>query len=242
MAQQLLGDQIDIHTGGIDHIPVHHTNEIAQTESATGKTFANIWVHNNHLKVNGTKISKSLGNGYTLADIEEHGLDVEAFKLMVLSSHFQTEGNFTWEILEASQSRLNNLRRMADLKFQTVEFAPQTDFTKYQQLLLEAMCDNLDTPKALSILSNQVSELESSLVNKVQINEFSRYLVYIDDLFGFNLSTRLDINGEQKKLLKTRAQARLDKNWKTSDEIRDMLQAQNIHINDTQNLQIWSRA
>lgn len=241
MAQQLLGDQIDIHTGGIDHIPVHHTNEIAQTESVTGKTFANIWVHNNHLKVDGTKISKSLGNGYTLADIEEHGLDVEAFKLMVLSSHFQTEGNFTWEILEASQSRLNNLRRMADLKFQTVESAPQTDFAEYQKLLLEAMCDNLDTPKALSILSSQVSELESSFINTSQLNEFSRYLVYIDDLFGFSLSTRQDINSEQNMLLKTRAQARLDKNWKKSDEIRDVLQAQNIYINDTQNLQVWSR-
>ncbi|MFO0920450.1 MAG: cysteine--tRNA ligase [Candidatus Saccharimonadales bacterium] len=241
MAQQLLGDQIDIHTGGIDHIPVHHTNEIAQTESVTGKTFASIWIHNNHLKVDGTKISKSLGNGYTLTDIEERGLDVEAFKLMVLSSHFQTEGNFTWEILEASQSRLNNLRRMADLKFQAVKSAPQTDFAKYQELLLEVMCDNLDTPKALSILSTQVSELESNLVNTDQIDEFSKYLTYIDDLFGFSLSTRQDINTKQKQLIEARAQARLNKDWEKSDDIREKLKTQGIFINDTQNLQIWSR-
>ena len=106
MAREILGDQIDIHTGGIDHIPVHHTNEIAQTEAVTGKTFSTYWVHNNHLKVDGEKMAKSLGNIYTLKDITDRGFSLEAFKLTILSKHYRTEGNFTWDILEASNNRL----------------------------------------------------------------------------------------------------------------------------------------
>src|SRR5690606_38695624 len=87
MAMTLLGNTIDIHTGGIDHIPVHHTNEIAQSEAASGVRFANYWMHNNHLKVNGTKISKSLNNGYTLQDLEEKGYDPLDLRLFILQSH-----------------------------------------------------------------------------------------------------------------------------------------------------------
>ncbi|MDQ5912858.1 MAG: cysteinyl-tRNA synthetase, partial [Patescibacteria group bacterium] len=96
MAREILGDTIDIHTGGIDHIPVHHTNEIAQTEAVTGKKFSNFWIHANHIKVDGTKMSKSLGNIHTLQDILDKGFGLQAFKLVVLSKHYRTEGNFTW--------------------------------------------------------------------------------------------------------------------------------------------------
>ena len=108
IARETLGDTIDIHTGGIDHIPVHHVNEIAQSESLTGQQFSQIWLHNNHIKVDGRKMSKSLGNIITLSDITARGFSPMAFKLAILSKHYQTEGNFTWEILEAAQARLDH--------------------------------------------------------------------------------------------------------------------------------------
>ena len=119
IARETLGDSIDIHAGGIDHIPVHHTNEIAQSESLTGKQFSQIWLHNNHIKVDGRKMSKSLGNVITLEDIISRGFSPMAFKLAILSKHYQTEGNFTWEILEAAQARLNHWRDYAVLRHQT---------------------------------------------------------------------------------------------------------------------------
>ncbi|HMH69815.1 MAG TPA: hypothetical protein VK502_00280, partial [Candidatus Saccharimonadales bacterium] len=96
MAMSILGPTIDIHTGGIDHIPVHHTNEIAQSEAASGKEFSHFWIHNNHLKANGTKISKSLGNGYTLQDLEERGFTPLDFRMFVLQGQYSNEGNFTF--------------------------------------------------------------------------------------------------------------------------------------------------
>jgi cysteinyl-tRNA synthetase len=118
MAMSLLGETIDIHTGGIDHIPVHHTNEIAQSEAATGKKFSNFWIHNNHLKVDGTKISKSLGNGYTLSDLEQKGYSPLDLRLFVLQSHYRTEGNFTFENLTAAANRRRNWRNVAALRHQ----------------------------------------------------------------------------------------------------------------------------
>jgi len=119
IARETLGGTIDIHTGGIDHIPVHHTNEIAQSESLTGQQFAHMWLHNNHIKVDGRKMSKSLGNIITLSDITARGFSPMAFKLAILSKHYQTEGNFTWDILEAAQARLDHWRGYAALRHQT---------------------------------------------------------------------------------------------------------------------------
>src|SRR5690606_23356161 len=104
-----------IHTGGIDHIPVHHTNEIAQSEAATGKEFSRFWLHNNHMKVDGSKISKSLGNGFTLDDLEEKGFSALDFRLLVLQSHYQNEANFTIEALEAAKNRRKHWRDVACL-------------------------------------------------------------------------------------------------------------------------------
>ncbi|MCA9329993.1 cysteine--tRNA ligase, partial [Candidatus Saccharibacteria bacterium] len=139
MARELLGDQIDIHTGGIDHIPVHHTNEIAQTEALTGKTFSQFWVHANHLKVDGTKISKSLNNGYTLQDLIKRGYDLQAFKLLVLSKHYRTEGNFTWEILDSAQNRLNNWRTAIDILWQPQHINNSIDIMSYINKILIAL-------------------------------------------------------------------------------------------------------
>ncbi len=224
MARELLGDQIDIHTGGIDHIPVHHTNEIAQTEAVTGKRFSNVWLHANHIKVDGTKMSKSLGNIYTLQDIQDKGFDLQAFKLLVLSKHYRTEGNFTWDIIEAAQNRLNNWRAAGDRRWQGAGDG-ETD-----SKLLEHLQNDLDTAATLA----RIDELLGS-ENPVGIHKL---LDEIRDLLGIELH-RDDINDEQKQLITERETAREAKDWAKSDELRDALAEQGVLVRDTANGTIW---
>jgi cysteinyl-tRNA synthetase len=229
MAREILGDQIDIHTGGIDHIPVHHTNEIAQTEAVTGKPFSSIWMHANHIKVDGTKMSKSLGNVYTLQDVVDKGFDLQAFKLLVLSKHYRTEGNFTWEILEAAQNRLKNWQAVADLRWQR----ENTLNAEYD--IAGRLQDDLDTPTALAVVDSVLSIFEvDNTAPDIEVLE------QIRDLLGIDLF-KSDITDEQKTLIADRQQARDDKDWVRSDQLRDQLAAQGIGINDTPTGQIWFR-
>jgi cysteinyl-tRNA synthetase len=243
MARELLDDQIDIHTGGIDHIPVHHTNEIAQTEAVTGKQFSNYWLHNNHLKVDGEKMSKSLGNIYTLQDIEDKGFDIEAFKLTILSKHYRTEGNFTWEILEASQNRLNSYRAMADQLWQPSEQGTVDDaqINQAQEAVRAALQDDLNTPGALAALSQLESAIDTGGISKSSQTVFSAFLQWIDSVLGLVLSQRPTISEEQQILIKERQEARDDQNWEISDRLRNKLAGQGIEIKDTPRGQIWNR-
>lgn len=237
MAREILGDQIDIHTGGIDHIPVHHTNEIAQTEAITGKTFSNFWVHANHIKVDGTKMSKSLGNIYTLEDILAKGFDIQAFKLMILSKHYRTEGNFTWEILQAAQNLLNKWQATADLRWQAVDTKGSADLKDYKQSILQALEDDLNTPKAMMAV-DKLTELE--FVAESEVTEFNKLLEDINELLGIDL-LKEDISTEQKQLISTREAARGDKDWAKSDEIRDELEKSGLTVKDTSTGTVWSR-
>ena len=241
IARQNLGDQIDIHTGGIDHIPVHHTNEIAQTETVTNKKFCNYWFHNNHMKINGTKLSKSLGNSYSLSDIVDAGFSLDAFKLLVFSSHFTKEGNFTWDILEASQNRLISFQNMADAKWQTAVIAPKYDYNNACQRLLSSLQDNLNTPEALVKISDISNWVEHHLINSNDFKDFQNYLNTIDSLLGLQLSNRPDISAEQKRLINKRLIARNDNNWEQSDLLRDKLKQSGLIIKDTPVGQIWQR-
>ncbi len=238
MARALLGDQIDIHTGGIDHIPVHHTNEIAQTESLTGKQFSQIWFHNNHMKVNGTKLSKSLGNSYTVTDIQERGFGLQAFKLAILSKHYRTEGNFTWEILQAAQNLLNKWQATADLRWQTEEMPRSTDFSQYRDSIIAALQDDLNTPKAL-IAIDALTELE--YISSSELTEFNQLLESINQLLGINL-IKPDTSDDIKALITTREQARQDKDWDKSDQLRNQLKEKGIEVKDTPTGTVWSRA
>jgi cysteinyl-tRNA synthetase len=228
MAQELLGDQIDIHSGGVDHIPVHHTNEIAQTEAVTGKKFANYWVHANHIKVNGTKMSKSLGNIYTLKDVLDKGFELQAFRLMILSKHYRTEGNFTWEILEAAQNRLNRWQAVADTRWQGLDTGPDCD-------LLPSLQADLDTPAAMAIIDKHFSQLTDN-----NQSPSKKCLENINNLLGINL-LKDDVNSAQKLLIKERDTAREAKDWAKADEVRGKLADQGLEVRDTPHGQIWSR-
>ncbi len=251
IARETLGDQIDIHTGGIDHIPVHHTNEIAQTESVTGKQFSQIWLHNNHIKVDGRKMSKSLGNIVTLSDIITKGYSVMAFKLLVLSKHYRTEGNFTWDILDAAQSRLENWRNYAALRHQTHDTLDDDDekndrqnsvsFLATDRAIVEALENDLDTPKALAIIDEAFGRIDHAPIDNIHRRSLVRLLETVDELLGLDLlSSTPDISDDAKRLIVQRERARDEKNWQISDELRDELLELGIVIRDTPSGSIWS--
>ena len=250
IARETLGDQIDIHTGGIDHIPVHHTNEIAQTESVTGKQFAQMWLHNNHIKVDGRKMSKSLGNIVTLSDIIERGHSVMAFKLLVLGKHYRTEGNFTWEILAAAQARLDNWRNYAALRHQIHDTLDDDNdrkednhvtFFATTQALVETLENDLDTSGALAIIDEAFGQIDHAPIDSVHRRSFMRLLETIDELFALELlSSTPDISDDAKRLIVRRERVRDEKDWRKSDELRDELLEQGIVLRDTPNGTIWA--
>lgn len=230
MAMKYLGTTIDLHGGGIDHIPVHHTNEIAQSEAATDQPFSRYWFHGNFILVDGQKMAKSAGNFYTLEDIENKGFSLAAFRLLVLESHYRTEANFSWEVVEAAQNRLKRWQSVADLRWQ-VNRSAELNPTE----LLGALQNDLDTPKALSLLDQYFDKVEANYTYP----DIST-LRTIEDYFGINL-LKDDIQAGTKQLLNERQAARDTKDWQKSDQHRDKIKEQGIAVRDTPQGQIWSR-
>lgn len=234
-----LGGSIDIHAGGIEHIPVHHTNEIAQSESATGKKLASVWVHNNHLMVNGEKISKSLGNGFTIEDLEGKGFNGLDFRMFVLGSNYRNEANFTWDQLDEARARRLELQASADLRYQTALMKTAENVDEMKSKIQDALENNLDTAAILSILDGFNNKLSEGLV--YQMAEFIDFLKWLDDLLGLELMKTEDIKDEQRALIKEREGHRSDKNWAESDRIRSELEKQGIGLKDTEKGTIWFR-
>lgn len=245
IARETLGDQIDIHTGGIDHIPVHHTNEIAQTEAVTGKPFSQFWVHNNHLKIDGGKMAKSKGNIYTLKDMVDRGYSLDAFRLFALGKHYRTEGNFTWENLEAAANRLRNWREAAALIHQnkrdvTLKGYVSADYAHFKNSILISLTNDLDTVSALQVIDNFCAEFSAADKTDELTQTFSDFVHSAQDLLGIKLSVN-DISNEQKELITKRESARSAKEWSASDTIRDRLAEQGIFLRDTPNGAVWYR-
>lgn len=248
MAMTILGETIDIHTGGIDHIPVHHTNEIAQSESVSGKKFANLWMHNNHLKVNGTKISKSLGNGYTLGDLEQKNFSPLDYRMFVLQGHYSHEGNFTFDNLEAAKNRLKKWRNIAALRHQTHDTLVDDGdksviLLASSQAVVEALSVNLDTPAALAIIDESFGKLESQEPTTIHQHGLSQLLDTIDQTLGLQLKlTTPDISDEQKQKILERQRVRDNKDWAKSDELRDNFLEQGIVLKDSVHGTVWQYA
>lgn len=234
MSMKYLGATIDIHSGGIDHVPVHHTNEIAQSEAATGQRLANYWMHTNHILVDDDKISKSLGNGITLEDIEAKGYDLETFRLFVLESHYRSQSKFSWDGLEAAKNRLSDIRAMAALRWQAFESHDRNTFSfvDVADELREVMSEDLATPAVLSQLSYIAQQVNATLIHPSRMDDFVQMLSAIDRLLGTQLSDVPDITSEQKSLIRQRDTARHDKDWQASDRMRDLLNQQGIGLRD----------
>lgn len=218
----VLGEPIDIHTGGIDHIPVHHTNEIAQSEAAFGKALAHYWLHCNHLTSEGQKISKSLGNGYTLADLETKGYSPLDFKMWVLQGHYRSERDFSLEGLEAARiRRLNWRNRIAKCR----QVNDKDSDTAAIEDILAALDDNLNSPQALAI----IDATELSLENWQKI----------DKLFGLSLLDDVEPNAEVLGVLQEREKAREKRNFELSDQLRNELNKLGFTVLDSPDGQIW---
>lgn len=242
MSMKYLGETLDIHTGGIDHVPIHHTNEIAQSEAATGKRFANYWLHSNHVMVNNEKISKSLGNGIRLQEIIKKGISPEAVRLHVLESHYRSQSKFSWESLEAAQNRLQDLRAMAVLRYQARSTVHDTTTFALRDVssgMSDIMANDLNTPQALALLSEVATELNTVLIETDMVDHFEGMLRSIDAQLGLRLSDIPNISSDQKQAIHTREQARQQQDWARSDEIRDQLQAQGVGLRDTGHGTIW---
>ena len=215
MSMKYLGEHFDIHTGGIDHIPIHHNNEIAQSENATGKQYVNYWLHNAFLNVDNQKISKSLGNDIYLRTLEEKGFSAIDYRYLLLQANYRYPINFTWESLEASQTALKKLKNVF-LELGTDEGVINHAYTKR---FMEEMDKNLNTPQALAILWQLVKDEDMLLADK------KATLLDFDKVLGLGMDTwtRDEIPDEVLVLARERNTARLSKDWTKSDTLRDQI-------------------
>lgn len=242
MILKYLGETIDIHAGGIDHIPVHHTNEIAQSQAATGKQLANYWMHTNHILLNEIKLSKSLGNGVTLDDISSSGNEFEALRLLALESHYRTQSKFGWDLLDAAANRLKGYRAMAALKWQPVDksdFSNDLLSTTLSEVKL-ALENDLGSPQALQALSGISDQLIEYNLPSSALDDFNTFLNSIDELLGLRLSSVSDIPSEVKELIISRTSARKNDDWDTADRLRKELADHGVTVRDTDHGSIWS--
>lgn len=221
-----LGETIDIHAGGIDHIPVHHTNEIAELEGAYDKQMSRFWIHNNFITIDGEKISKSLGNVYMFSDLIAKGFSHLDYKMWVLQGHFQSERNFSFSDLAAARQRLTNYRNFAALRWQK----PATDMSEVRAAILEQLNNNLNSAGALA-------ELDKAIKNNVPSNEFVEFL---DDAFGLKLAESTpDISDELKAKIAERKQAKTERDFAKSDALRDEIAEAGIKLLDGANEMLW---
>ncbi len=240
MSQATIGLPFDIHTGGIDLIFPHHENEIAQSTADSDTPYmAKYFIHNEHLLVNGKKMTKSLKNYYTLNDINSKGIDPLAFRLLVLQSHYRSQINFTWESLISCQIILKDILAWADTRFQNLV---SIELKKYYEnnlpLLLKAFQNDMNTPEAFKILIDLIKKSgELGSDSEILINT----LPLVESLFGINLLARQDINQTQSGLIKQRQTARELNDWQTSDNIREELKLQGIEVRDSGQGPIWQR-
>ncbi len=224
MAMHYLGETIDIHTGGIDHIPVHHENEIAQSECATGHDFVHYWVHYDFLLVNGEKMAKSKQNFYTVDDIVAHNIDPIATRLMFMQTNYRKPLNFTWESLDAADQQLKKLQ-----KFAAHHEAIGTISDTYKNSFAEGLSDDLNTAKALAIVWELLGD------NSVSEADKWATLLYFDQVLGLDLNgiEKFSISVEAQKLLEMRDTARAEKDFTQSDELRRQLEGLGYEVLDT---------
>ncbi len=229
MSKKYLGNTFDIHMGGIEHIPIHHTNEIAQSECANGKPFVNYWLHNEHLLVDNKKMSKSEGTSFLIADIEEKGFSPLDLRYFFLQAHYRSKQNFTWDALEASQ----NARIKLSQKVASFDNGGSIS-EMYKDEFKAALEDDFGTPEALAVVHKVLSSDLSDADKKATILD-------LDTVLGLKLVetqiedasvdvTTLPINIQE--LWQEREQARANKDWTTSDEIRDKIADLGYEVKD----------
>ncbi len=225
MAKKLLGPTLDLHMGGIEHVPVHHTNEIAQSEAANGVPLSHFWVHNEHLTVDGGKMSKSIGTAFSIAEIVEKGFSALDLRFFFLQAHYRSKQNFTWEALKSAKQGYDNLKaKISELGSQIGEVDE-----KFKEEFIARISDDFNIPSALAVVFEVV---KSGLSNEQKLAT----ILDFDKVLGLKLSesvaTEVEISDEVKKLIEEREVARKAKDYAKSDEIRKALLEQGIELLD----------
>ncbi len=250
MAMEYLGETIDIHTGGIDHIPVHHTNEIAQSECATGKTFARYWMHSAFMNVDGQKMSKSLGNTYTLKDLVKfahRGTSASAFRYWLLNAHYRTLMNFSQDAFSGAEDAYASLLN----KIINLSTVIGTLNTVYMDRFTQSINNDLDTHSAITLMWDLIKDDTVSNPDKLAT------IFKFDEVFGLKLRERFDFtlggrmpldihllrdqNPTVHQLYVDRQHARNEKNWAESDRLRDEIAKLGYGVKDTPEGQVLSK-
>ena len=249
MSMKYLGESFDIHTGGVDNIFPHHENEIAQSESATGKQFARFWLHCEHLVVDGRKMSKSLGNFFTLRDILQRGYSGREVRYVLISAHYRQSLNFSFAALDASRSALARIdecsARLSELASDRTEGSAggstAAELPEWasagREAFKEAMDDDLNSARALAALFGIVTAgnraMEAGTVNAGTASAVLALLSDIDRVLGFIVERKAEADVAALKLVELRAAARLEKNWAEADRVRDELARLGWVVHDT---------
>ncbi len=238
MAFATLGKQIDIHTGGEDLQYTHHNGEIAQAECATGKQYVSYWLHNAHIMIDHMKIAKSAGNGLRLKHLSDRGYSPADYRFWLLQSHYRTTANFSWDAIEAAKQGLLRLRRLVYIELGAV--TPGNVDEDYRTRLLEALSDDLDTPGALALLSELVKDNTLTPADKLAT------IHLFDSLLALGLAKEVEdgrvelgivdeskVPDEVAKLVDERASARANKDFETSDKLREQIKELGYLVKDT---------
>ncbi len=224
MSKAFLGNTFDIHMGGIEHIPIHHTNEIAQSECANHAHFVNYWLHNEHLLVDNKKMAKSEGTSYTIADIKEKGFNPMALRYFFLQAHYRSKQNFTWDGLEASSTAYKKLKAATLV-------LPHNGLIneEYKKRFLEATNDDINTSAALAVVWELLKDSTVTDADK------KATILDFDQVLGLKLGEAedaIEIPAEVNALLIERKTARDNKDFKKSDELRDQIKALGFEVKD----------
>ena len=243
MAFKHLGEQIDIHGGGLDLIFPHHENEIAQSESASGAIpFSKIWMHNGLLRTSGATMSKSLGNAFNVnAALEEYSSD--AIRLWILQSHYRTNPLLDKKLIATAERSMRRIRQTVDIE--SNDSGHPVDFRSYERRFIEAMDDDLNTPKALAAVFDLCREINRGRDNKEDVSGSVETVRRLTGVLGLRLQVppkKAGLNDQEvEALVQARKDARADKRWDEADTLRDQLAAAGISISDTGEDTVWSR-
>ena len=230
MGYKYLGEQFDIHTGGVDHIPIHHENEIAQSKGFSGKLPANYWMHVEFLQINGGKMSKSLNNLYTLKDLEEKGYEPLVYRMFNYTSNYRAQINFTFEAMDAAKVALNRLREGYLRHLEGNEDVSDELIKDYEEKFLDAINDDLNMPVAMSVVWDVVKNPNKS-------KKLQNLLLKFDEVLGLDLKNYKKqenvLPEEIADLVNQRNEARANKNWAESDRLRDLLIEKGYIVKDS---------
>ncbi len=241
MSMRYLGDTFDIHCGGIDHIPIHHTNEIAQSEEATGKKFVNTWFHSAFLTIDGRKMSKSLRNIYTIQDLIDKKFSPLAFRYFIITGSYRQELNFTFEALSNAQNTLYKIYSFIEGLGENKGEGRDAEFEKTIKSLknkfFEALSDDLNTTMAISKLHEIIKESNKKELSKKDAEFVIETMLEMDSVLGLDFSKHLEkkeLSKEIEKLIEEREKLRKDKKFEDADNIRKLLKNKyNVVLEDT---------